>query len=332
MQTLNQDIKTGQFHHMYLLYGEEAYLRISFRNKLKDAIAGDDDMNCNSFSGKNIDLLAVKDIAETLPFFAERRLILIEDSGLFKSANEDWVKFVENLSESTCLIFVETEVDKRNKLYKKVSTLGYGVCFTRQTEEQLGKWILSLLKQQNMKITKEALEALLDRTGTDMEYIKNETNKLISYCMGREGITAKDVEAVCSERLENRVFQMIEAMAAGQEAKALSLYYDLLALKEPSMRILYLIARQMNQLLLVREMSAGGSSRDQVAAALKLKPFIAGKLTGQARAFTVEQLKEYVKLCVEAEESVKTGRLGEKLAVELVLVQIARRRIYKRML
>lgn len=326
MQTLNQDIKTGQFHHMYLLYGEEAYLRISFRNKLKEAMVGDDTMNYHYYTGKNIDVLAVKDMAETLPFFADRRLIIIEDSGLFKSAAEDWVNLVEQLSESTCLIFVETEVDKRSRLYKKISSLGYCANFERQTEAQLGRWILGLLGQQQMKITKEALDALLDRTGTDMERIKNETAKLVSYCAGKEGITAQDVEAVCSERLENRVFQMIEAMAAGQESAALSLYYDLLALKEPSMRILYLIARQMNQLLMVRELSASGSSRDQIAAALKLKPFIAGKLTGQARAFSAAQLKQYVELCVEAEESVKTGKLGERLAVELVLVQIARRK------
>ncbi len=326
MQTLNQDIKTGQFHHMYLLYGEEAYLRISFRNKLREAMVGDDTMNYHYYTGKNIDVLAVKDMAETMPFFAQRRLIVIEDSGLFKSAAEDWVSLVEHLSETTCLIFVETEVDKRSRLYKKISTLGYCACFMRQTEAQLGRWILGLLGQQQVKITKEALDALLERTGTDMECIKNETAKLVSYCMGKEGITVKDVETVCAERLENRVFQMIEAMAAGQEGAALSLYYDLLALKEPSMRILYLIARQMNQLLMVRELSASGSSRDQIAGALKLKPFIAGKLVGQARAFSVNQLKQYVTLCVEAEESVKTGKLGERLAVELVLVQIARRK------
>lgn len=327
MQTLNQDIKTGQFHHMYLLYGEEAYLRISFRNKLREAMVGEDTMNYHYYTGKNIDVLEVKDMAETMPFFAERRLIVIEDSGLFKSAAEDWVSLVEHLSEATCLMFVETEVDKRSRLYKKISTLGYCACFMRQTEAQLGRWILGLLGQQQMKITKEALDALLERTGTDMECIKNETAKLVSYCMGKEGITTRDVEAVCAERLENRVFQMIEAMAAGQEETALSLYYDLLALKEPSMRILYLIARQMNQLLMVRELSASGNSRDQIAGALKLKPFIAGKLMGQARAFSVNQLKRYVTLCVEAEESVKTGKLGERLAVELVLVQIARRKV-----
>ena len=85
-------------------------------------------------------------------------------------------------------------------------------------------------------------------------------------------------------------------------------------------------SRQMNQLRLVRELSAGGNNKDQIASALKLKPFIAGKLMNQARAFQVVQLKRYVALCVETEEAVKTGQMGEKLAVETVLIQIARRK------
>ena len=291
MQTLNQDIQTGQFHHVYLLYGEETYLRLFFRNRLHQAIVGEDTMNYHYFSGKNIDLSVVKELAQTMPFFVEHRLILIEDSGLFKSASEDWVHFLDELSEFTCVIFVETEVDKRNRLYKKVNTMGYAACLNRQDETQLKKWVLGILGQQNVQITREALDQLLNRTGTDMEYIKNELDKLISYCAGREGITGADVEAICSERLENRIFQMIESMAVGKETEALSLYYDLLALREPSMRILYLIGRQMNQLRLVRELSAGGNNKDQIAYALKLKQCLAGKLMNTARALSVVQLK-----------------------------------------
>ena len=97
------------------------------------------------------------------------------------------------------------------------------------------------------------------------------------------------------------------------------------ALREPSMRILFLIARQFNQLMIVKEMAASGAGRDAIASTMKLRPFIAGKLLSQARAFTREQLKEYVELCVTSEEAVKRGNISEKLAVELVIVKISRR-------
>ena len=85
MQRLIQDIKTGNFNQIYLLYGEEAYLRRQYRDRLKEAIIGDDTMNYHYYEGKNIAVGEVIDQAQTLPFFAEKRLILVENSGLFKS-------------------------------------------------------------------------------------------------------------------------------------------------------------------------------------------------------------------------------------------------------
>ena len=325
MQTLNKDIKTKNFHHMYLLYGSEPYLCHSFGVRLKEAMIGEDTMNYHYYEGKHIDFNEVKDMAQTMPFFADCRLIWISDSGLFKAASDEWVKFLEVVPESTCIVFAEQEVDKRSKMYKKVSSLGYAAELNRQTEGQLKRWILGILKQNQMAITYDAMDTLLSMAGDDMENIRNELEKLICYCTGKQGITRNDVEQLCIRQVENQIFQMIEFVALGKEKEALNLYYDLLALKEPSMRILFLVARQMNQLLSVKIMAAAGKSRDQIGATLNIKPFIVGKLMGQAKRFTEEQLKQYVILCVESEEAVKTGQMGDKIAVELVLVSIARR-------
>ena len=86
MQTLNQDIKSGEFKQIYLLYGEEAFLKNSYKNRLKEAIIGDDTMNFARFEGKGLDVDELIRLADTMPFFAEHRLILIEDSGFFKTA------------------------------------------------------------------------------------------------------------------------------------------------------------------------------------------------------------------------------------------------------
>ena len=92
------------------------------------------------------------------------------------------------------------------------------------------------------------------------------------------------------------------------------------------MRILFLLARQMNQLLTVKDLMMAGQNRDGIASAMKLRPFIAGKLIGQARSFEKEELRGCLNLCVETEESVKSGAMAEKLAVELLIVRIARRK------
>lgn len=325
MQKLNQDLKEKKLEQVYLLYGNEPFLLSSYKKRLKAAITGEDEMNCSFYEGKGIDLSEVRSMAETMPFFADRRLIILENSGLMKNASEGWIEFLEQLPEFTSVIFVESEVDKRSKMYKRVRDLGYAAELNHQKEPELKRWVLGLAGREGMKMTAKALDLFLMKTGDSMEIIRTELDKLISYCQGKEGITDEAVEAVCTEQTVNRIFEMIEAVAAGNEAKALNLYYDLLALKEPSMRILFLIARQFNQLMIVKEMASAGENKDSIASSLKLRPFIAGKLMNQAKAFTREQLRKYVELCVTSEEAVKKGNLNEKLAVELLIVTISRR-------
>ena len=121
--------------------------------------------------------------------------------------------------------------------------------------------------------------------------------------------------------MTNRIFDMVAAIAGRRTKAAMELYEDLLALKEQPMRILFLIARQFNQLLQVKELAAQGGDRGIVASKLKLQPFVAGKIISQARSFTREQILSYVNLCVEMEEAVKTGRLSDRLAVELLITK-----------
>lgn len=321
MQTLIQDIKEQTFKRMYLLYGEERFLKNSYKNRLKEAIVGDDTMNFASFEGKSLDVDELIRLADTMPFFAERRLILIEDSGYFKNACEPLVKYLPSMPDTTCLLFVESEVDKRSKLYKKVKELGHVVEMTRQDAAQLGKWAGSILAKDGKKITGRTMELFLSMTGDDMEHIRMELEKLISYTMGRDVITDEDVRAICTVQVTNKIFDMVAAIVNRQARKAMDLYEDLLTLKEPPMRILFLIARQFNQLLQVKELMGKGLDKGTIASRLKMQPFVVGKVMPQARQFGREQILSYVNLCVETEEAVKSGRLQDRLAVELLITK-----------
>ena len=322
MKILNQDIKDRQFKPVYLLFGEEAFLKKSYKNRLKEAMVGDDTMNFHQFEGKGVDLKEIISLADTMPFFGERRLILIEDSGLFKgSGAEALVEYLPQMPDTTCLLFVESEVDKRSRMYKKVKELGYGADMVRQDARQLSSWAGGILAREGKKITGHTMELFLSKTGDDMENIRMELEKLISYTLGREVITDQDVEEICANRVTNKIFDMVAAIVSGKTRAAMDLYEDLLTLREPPMRILFLIARQFNQVLQVKELMAQGMDRSRIASSLKLQPFVVGKIMPQARSFTREQILSRVELCVDCEEAVKTGRLGERLAVELLITK-----------
>ena len=325
MKTIDEDIKTGQLKTAYLLYGPEAYLRRQYRDKLKHAMAApDDNMNFAAFEGKETDVEAVIELAETLPFFAEQRVILIENSGFFKNSCERLAEYLPKTPSTTHFIFVEDEIDKRSKCYKAVQKTGKVVEFATQTEELLTRWILSRLKKEGKNITGSVMQLFLSKTGTDMGNIDRELEKLICYTMGRPVIEAADVEAIATEQTQNKIFEMVNAIAEHNQRKALDLYYDLLTLKEPSMRIMYLISRQFQILLNVKDMSARGMDQASMAKIAGIPPFAVRRNVSQAKGFSMEQLKQALRDGVDLEEAVKNGRMNDQMAVEIFLMKYSR--------
>lgn len=281
-------------------------------------------MNCSVYSGKDINASEVVDLAGTMPFFAERRVIIIENSGWLKSGNDQFLALVKAIPDTTYLILVEEETDKRSKLYKAVTANGYAALCEMQDEATLRKWVMGLLKKENKLITPDALTLLLDKTGTSMENIRREVEKLVCYKYYDEGITASDVEELCIVQIQNQIFDMVEAVAQKKQKQALKLYYNLLALKEAPMKILALIARQFNMLLQVKEMKSKGYHESDIARQTGLNPYyLKKKYIPQAAQFRQAQLETALKACVEAEEAVKTGRMPDLLSVELIIVSLS---------
>ena len=323
MKQINEDIKNESYKQMYLLFGEEAYLRKQYMDKLKSALSPEtDSMNIHYFGGKNLVIGEVIDLAETMPFLAEKRVIVMENTGLFKSGGEMLAEYLEHPAPAAYFIFAESEVDKRCKLYKQVMKQGRAVNFAVQDEMTLKRWTAGLLKKEGLQITERNVEYFLDKTGTDMGNIRMELEKLICYCMDCNVVEKDDIDKVCTTRISSHIFDMVTAIGDKQTKKALTLYYDLLALKEPPMRILFLIARQCNTLLQAKELKKKGYDNKTIGAKTGLPGFVAGKYVAQAARFKEVELRRAVEQCVEAEEAVKTGRMKDNLSVELLIMSV----------
>ena len=322
MKSLNEDIKSGNLKQVYLLFGEESYLKKQYKNKLSRAILPEDDtVNYAYYEGKGIRAEELIDLAETLPFFAERRLIVVENSGFFKNASPELADYMKSLPETVCFVFVENEVDKRGKMYKTVKAKGRVTELSRQDEKTLLYWIAANVKKEGKKMREADDKFLLYKVGTDMENISKELEKLFSYTLGQEEITVQDMNDICTTQITNKIFDMIEAVAAKRQKKALDYYYDLLALKEPPMRILYLLSRQFKLLLHVKDLSKKGYDRAGIARDAGLHPFVAGKYVEQCKAFRSRELRDIMEEAARTEELVKTGRLGDVMGVELFIVK-----------
>lgn len=320
MKAIKEHIKSGSFKQFYLLYGSEGYLIKLYRDKLKHGILGEkDQMNYSRFEGKSIELKEVNDMAQTLPFFSDRRLVLIEQSGFFKGQSE-LTDVLTNAPDSTIFIFAETDVDKRNKAYKLLKDRGNISEMNGLDERNLRLFVASLLKSSGKQITQNIADYLLDKTGTDMDNIINEVEKLISFTLDKDIISKEDVDAVVAIQITGKIFQMMDAIGLKQQDKALSLYYDLLSVREKPSHILFLITRHFNILLQVKSLSLPGASPQHIAEKVGIPAFTVRKYINQTKNFTSEQLFKALKKSADTEEEIKTGQINDKIGVELLII------------
>lgn len=323
MKTIVAHIKEGKFLPVYLLYGQEDYLRLLYRDKLREAILPPEDtMNYSYFEGKDIDLGEVESIADTVPFFSEQRLILIENSGLFKKQN-DFADCLKTMPDTTKIIFVEAEVDKRNKLFKAVKKLGTVAELNGLPEKDLKVWAAAYLKKNGKNITEQNLLYFFQKVGVDMKSLENEMDKLIAYSMDETIITREMLDEVCVEQTEGKIFQMIDAIGMKDQDQALRLYYDLLEVREKPMSILFLIIRHFTILNQLKDLSRLGLAAGEVASKVGIPPFTVRKYQSQVKNFKGKEIIRNLERCAQVEQEIKTGLLLDQIGVELLIVEFS---------
>lgn len=325
MQRLLSDIKNDTYKPVYLLYGDEAYLRVQYKNKLKEAlVAPDDSMNYSYFQGKNVNPAEVIDLSETMPFLADRRVIILENTGFVKDGNETLADYIsEGIADTSVIIFVESSVDKRCRLYKAIDKTGLAVSFDAQNDDTLKKWILSRLKKEEKQITAHTLDVLIETVGTDMYTISAELEKLISYTMGRSAITEQDISDVCTVRLQNKVFDLIGKIALKQGAEAIRMYRQFLEMKESPFGVLALIVRQFNCILQIGDLMNRGFNTAQIAPKVGMSPYITGKYIPQAKKFSYGEIVDILEACARTDHAIKRGDVDAEVGVELLITEIS---------
>jgi len=325
---INHDIKEKTFAGIYLLCGSQSYLRMQNRDRLIAAALGEDEgasaMNLSRFSGKDVDVREIGALARTLPFFADRRVIVVEQAGLFEKGETGdlLAQELDGIPETACVIISEEKADRRKRLYKLIEKTG-AVLDTDEIEEaQLVKWTAKLFADAGAQISAADLELFLHYVGQDMLQIKAEADKLIAFHAQDESarITGEDIRSLCTPRPEDRIFDMISAVAAKDAKTAMSVYMVLCALRTPPQVILSLLGRQFSQLLQLREMDGRYPDRE-LAAMLSVPPFVLTKrLRPCLKGYSSRSLKRIVDGCLKADEEYKSGLIDPQIAVEQLII------------
>ncbi len=327
MKELKNHIKLRQFKPIYLLFGEESFLIKKYSNELEKIIEPEAQiMNFDRFRDKESSVESICDAASTLPFMSEKRLVFVESSGLFapgrKDDSERICDFLDELPDSTHMVFVETNVDKRSRLYKKVGKLGHCAEFKTQSEKDLAVWVEQIFKKQGKVISKPDATLLIRTVSPDMDTIFKECEKITAYLGQRDRVRSEDIEQICIKSLEAQIFQMLDAFGHKNAGTALDIYSRLIRLKESPIMIISMIARQLRLIIQSKLLLNKGLDSASIAQRLAQRPFVISECIRQGKNFSPETLQRALKSCLETDVNIKTGKISDVLAVELLITQV----------
>ena len=325
MKTVQSHIADRSFSKVYLLYGDESYLVNQYRDMLIKALVNDGDtMNFSSYNADNFSVDSITGDIITMPFLADYRVVLVEDSGIFDKSDDSLLASIDQMGDTNILIFCEKKVDKRKKLFTALNKADFASCleFTTPDTETLSKWVATILADGGIKVRVNVPDKLISVIGNDMNALKNEAKKLHDYCMMRGEITDKDVDVICSNPVEDKIFDMCEAISKKDSRKAISLYNDLCILKTKPMTIIYLITRQYNMLIQVSQLLSENADVSRVMSVLKCANFVARKYIAICQHYEHRQLIAALDKCQEADIAVKTGRLTDVNAAENLIINL----------
>ena len=319
---IDQDIRSGQFHNIYLLCGSEDYLKRQYCNKLITALIDPEDtMNLTRFDNLNADFHSLKDTAETLPFFADRRVITVNGSGWFASSQDELSDYLEHVPETTYLIFMENSIKKTVKSFKAVQKYGCIAELDMPSDEVLKKWIIGKLKADGKSMTMEAWNEFLARTNSSMDHMNLEYHKLLSYIGDRQEINIDDVTALCPMQIEGKIFKMIDAIASKNVNLTFELYKDLLLERQSATMILWNIQRQFQRILDVRRLRERGLDAVRIAQELKLRDFMVQNSLRVGQKFSEDELIQLLTDAADYESMIKNGRIKDQAAVEMLMLK-----------
>lgn len=328
MEKIKNDIKNKSFSSLYMIFGEEKFII----NKLVEEIVQslslqDDNMNYQVLDGKNTTVDTILDYAMTIPFMAEKKLIVVRDSDLFTKARKDEGEKMSELSaipDSSIVVFVEQNVEKVLKSYKAISKIGVVEEIGKQNEQTLFKFVKSMLNDTEVSASNDNISYFLSCVSTDMNEISQELTKLIEYIEVGE-ITKEAIDKLTTKTTEYKVFLLVNLICEKKSGEALKQYDLLLENKESPLMLLTLIAKQFKLLLLTKILIGEKKDNNAIADQLKVKSFFVRTYVTQSKNFTAKELYNNFKECLDVDVKIKSGVEPEEIAVWKLIVKTSQK-------
>jgi DNA polymerase III subunit delta len=338
----------------YVFHGDDEFGQAEelagLRRKLAVGEPAMADLNTSILDGSHLSLDELRHVCDSIPFMAERRLVIVhgllsrlvpgrkakgqesaqdEEPAWRRSLLRDLAEYLPALPPTTRLIFVEDKTLPASHAILQVakeegrSQKAFVKLFAKPKDSELPGWIERRVRSKGGTISHEAAMALSELVGSDLRLLDQEIEKLLLYADGRQ-VNSDDVRALVSQAREASMFDLVDCVGRRQTDRALNLLHHLLDDGEAPLYLLAMLARQIRILIQVSELRATGLSQPEIVGRLKLHPYVVEKGLAQAGNFNMAQLEAAHQRLVDADWSIKTGRIDEILALDLLVTDLTR--------
>lgn len=297
--------------NIYLLYGEEKYdLNRKVEQIKKEFTKLELGVNLFYITKENIKEL--EDVIQEMTFFGDSKLIIIKDISL-KFDTE----VLKDLNDGTKVVIIEDSVDKRLTSYKQLSKMAECLEFKHLNESQRTTYIIQTLKKYGKDIDLKTAEYMQSICGEEKSNIINELKKIVIYLDDKSKVTVEDVEKICSKTLNAKIFDVLEKIVNKNKEKAILSLNELLAQKEPIIKIYIMLYKQIKQMYMIKIMK---EKREQdIAKKLGIHPFVFKNLSISSEKYTIEELKKIIYEFGEYDEKTKIGEMDFEIGLKKII-------------
>jgi DNA polymerase-3 subunit delta len=320
------DLKRGKLLPVYLFFGDEEYLVQEavelIVNKVVDPAS--QDFNSNILYGKAASGAEVVQLCQTLPFMAERRLVVLKEVEAFKAGDlEELVAYLNDPSPSTCLVMVSHQSRYEKKaVLSAVEAHGAAVRFFALLDREMVPWIDSWVRSRGLSIQRDAAQYVWQTLGNDLLAIRNELQKAVIYIKERKTIGLEDVRAVVGDFREYSSFDLADALGRKDRERALLVLNRLVQEGEQPVGLLASIAWNFRRLLRAKSMEAGGASYDEIKRKLHIIFHQSAAFQEQMRQYTLEELEQAFAVMTRTDRALKSGGLNSRLVLDRMVLQL----------
>ena len=322
---LTQALKKGQIELVYFLFGPETYLRDeAARSIANEAMRGTllREFNDSTFNLTSDDARDAIAAAEQLPMMSQRRVVRIKNLGKLKEADEEvLLNYVNRPVDTSVVIFITEEIDKRKKLAKMLMA-GAAFEFQPLKLNELQAWIRFYLKDLTAEIEPQALQRILETVISDLHTLANELNKLAAAALPSGRITTELVDSLVGRSREHMNWELSDHIVSRNRRGALKTLKDLLDDGVEPLLLIGLIAGTYRRMALAKALLSQGASPATIFSEVRMPPFKQRDYLAMLNRVDSERLARTIRRVAETDLAIKTSKATPHMQVEMLVCEL----------